>query len=73
MVVPNLTGMTNSAVAANDFAGTLAVEIEHNLLDRWSRRFKHVLDLLGPWLADCLPPAASESDREHREWRRNYR
>lgn len=45
MVVPNLTGITNSAVVARDLAGTFAVEIKHNLLNPWARRIKRALDL----------------------------
>ena len=32
LVVPNLSGTTNSAVVARDFAGTLAIEMKYNLL-----------------------------------------
>lgn len=46
IVMPNLTGITNSAVTARDFAGSLGVEIKHNLLDPWSMRTKRVLDLV---------------------------
>jgi Undecaprenyl-phosphate galactose phosphotransferase WbaP len=46
MVMPNLGGITNSAVMARDFAGTFAVEIRQNLLFPWARRTKHALDLL---------------------------
>jgi Undecaprenyl-phosphate galactose phosphotransferase WbaP len=46
LIVPNLNGVTNSAVVARDFAGTFAVEIKHNLLDPWSQRLKRTLDLL---------------------------
>lgn len=47
LVVPNLNGMTNSAVVARDFAGTFAVEIKQNLLDPWAQRLKRALDLFG--------------------------
>jgi Undecaprenyl-phosphate galactose phosphotransferase WbaP len=47
LIVPNLNGVTNSAVVARDFAGTLAVEIKQNLLDPWSQRLKRALDLVG--------------------------
>ncbi len=47
LVVPNLGGVTNSAVIARDFAGTFAVEIKHNLLDPWAQRLKRALDLVG--------------------------
>lgn len=47
LLVPNLSGVTNSAVVARDFAGTFAVEIKHNLLDPWTQRLKRALDLFG--------------------------
>jgi Undecaprenyl-phosphate galactose phosphotransferase WbaP len=47
MVIPNLGGITNSAVVARNFAGTFGVEIKHNLLDPWARRTKRALDLFG--------------------------
>jgi Undecaprenyl-phosphate galactose phosphotransferase WbaP len=45
VIIPDLDGITNSAVVARDFAGTFGVEIRHNLLDPWAQRFKRVLDL----------------------------
>jgi Undecaprenyl-phosphate galactose phosphotransferase WbaP len=45
LVISNLGGITNSAVTARDFAGTLAVEIKYNLLNPWARRAKRILDL----------------------------
>lgn len=45
IVMPNLGGITNSAVVARDFAGSFGVEIRHNLLDPWARRIKRLLDL----------------------------
>jgi Undecaprenyl-phosphate galactose phosphotransferase WbaP len=47
MVMPNLNGVTNSAVVARDLSGTLAVEIKQNLLNPWAQRLKRALDLLG--------------------------
>ena len=44
-VVPNLAGVTTSAVVARDLAGTLGVEIKHNLLNPWAQRTKRALDL----------------------------
>ena len=44
-VIPNLDGVTNSAVVARDFAGTFGVEIRHNLLNPSVRRAKRALDL----------------------------
>ncbi len=46
IVIPNLGGITNSAVLARNFAGNFGVEIRHNLLFPWARRAKRVLDLL---------------------------
>ena len=46
MVVPNLNGITNSAVVARDLAGTFAVEIKHNLLNPWALRTKRIVDLV---------------------------
>lgn len=47
MVIPNLHGVTNSAVVARDLSGTLAVEIKQNLLDPWAQSLKRTLDLFG--------------------------
>lgn len=47
MVMPNLNGVTNSAVVARDLSGTLAVEVKQNLLNPWAQRLKRALDLLG--------------------------
>jgi Undecaprenyl-phosphate galactose phosphotransferase WbaP len=46
LIVPNLNGVTNSAVTPRDISGTLALEIKHNLLSPWSQRLKRALDLL---------------------------
>jgi Undecaprenyl-phosphate galactose phosphotransferase WbaP len=46
VVMPNLGGITNSAVIARNFAGNFGVEIKHNLLFPWARRAKRILDLL---------------------------
>jgi len=45
-VIPNLTGIANSAVVARDFAGVFGVEIKHNLLNPWVRRTKRALDFV---------------------------
>ncbi len=45
MIIPDLSGVTNSGVVARDLAGTFAVEIKYNLLDPWALRTKRVLDL----------------------------
>jgi Undecaprenyl-phosphate galactose phosphotransferase WbaP len=46
IVMPNLNGITTSAVIARDFAGSFGVEIKHTLLFPWARRVKRSLDLL---------------------------
>ena len=46
LVIPNLSGITNSAVVARDLAGTFAVEIKYNLLNPWALRVKRVTDLV---------------------------
>ena len=46
MIIPNLSGVTNSAVVARDFNGMFGVEIRHNLLDPWAQRSRRALDLL---------------------------
>ena len=45
VVIPNLSGITNSAVVARDFGGTFGVEIEYNLLNPWAQRMKRVIDV----------------------------
>jgi FlaA1/EpsC-like NDP-sugar epimerase len=45
VIIPDLGGITNSAVVARDLAGTFGVEIRHNLLDPWAQRSKRVLDI----------------------------
>jgi len=54
VIIPNLSGVTNSAVAAKNFAGTFAVEIKYNLLDPWALRVKRVIDLLGTVIGGAL-------------------
>ena len=54
MVVPNLGGITNSAVAAKDLAGTFAVEIKYNLLDPWALRTKRALDVIATIVGGTL-------------------
>ncbi len=45
LIMPNLSGVTNSAVLARNFAGTLALEIKYNLLNPWALRAKRIMDL----------------------------
>jgi Undecaprenyl-phosphate galactose phosphotransferase WbaP len=54
LVVPNLSGITNSAVIARDLAGTFAVEMKCNLLDPWARRLKRGLDVAGAVVGGLL-------------------
>jgi Undecaprenyl-phosphate galactose phosphotransferase WbaP len=46
LVIPNMGGVTNSAVVARDLAGTFAVEVKYNLLNPWALRTKRVTDLV---------------------------
>ena len=46
IIIPNLVGVTNSAVTARDFAGTFGVQIKHNLLDPRVQKFKRALDIV---------------------------
>jgi Undecaprenyl-phosphate galactose phosphotransferase WbaP len=46
LVVPNLAGVTNSAVVARSLAGTFAVEIKYNLLNPFALRAKRVADIV---------------------------
>jgi Undecaprenyl-phosphate galactose phosphotransferase WbaP len=54
LIVPNLNGITTSAVAPRDFAGTVTLEIKQNLLDPWSRSLKRALDLVGTIIGGVL-------------------
>ena len=54
IVIPNLGGVTNSAVVARDLAGIFGVEIKQNLLNPWARRTKRTLDLLGVIIGGLL-------------------
>jgi Undecaprenyl-phosphate galactose phosphotransferase WbaP len=47
VVIPDLAGVTNSTVMARNLAGTLGLEVRHNLLAPWVRRFKRGLDVIG--------------------------
>jgi Undecaprenyl-phosphate galactose phosphotransferase WbaP len=54
LVIPNLSGVTNSAVVARDLAGTFAVEIKYNLLDPWALRAKRLADLVATVVGGIL-------------------
>jgi Undecaprenyl-phosphate galactose phosphotransferase WbaP len=54
MIIPNLGGVTNSAVVARDLAGTLGVEIRHNLLNPSVQRAKRALDLVAAVVGGIL-------------------
>jgi Undecaprenyl-phosphate galactose phosphotransferase WbaP len=54
ILIPNLSGLTTSAVAARDFSGTLGVEIKHNLLNPWVLRAKRLLDLAATLVGGIL-------------------
>jgi len=54
LIVPNLGGLTNSAVMAKDFSGTFAVEIQYNLLNPWALRAKRAVDLVATMAGGIL-------------------
>lgn len=54
IVIPNLGGITNSAVIARDFSGTFGVEIRYNLLDPWAQRIKRALDVVATLVGGAL-------------------
>jgi Undecaprenyl-phosphate galactose phosphotransferase WbaP len=54
MIIPNLAGITNSAVVARDLDGTFAVEIKYNLLDPWALRVKRVADVVATLVGGAL-------------------
>ena len=54
MVIPNLGGITNSAVVARDLAGTFGVEINYELLNPWAQRTKRVLDIVATLIGGVL-------------------
>jgi Undecaprenyl-phosphate galactose phosphotransferase WbaP len=54
MVIPNLGGITNSAVVARDLAGTFSVEINYDLLNPWAQRVKRVIDILFTLIGGAL-------------------
>ena len=54
MIIPNLSGVTNSAVVARDLAGTFGVEIRYNLLNPWALRTKRILDLAATTVGGIL-------------------
>jgi Undecaprenyl-phosphate galactose phosphotransferase WbaP len=46
IIIPNLEGITTSAVTTRNLAETFGLEIKHNLLDPWALRMKRLLDLM---------------------------
>jgi len=54
IIIPNLGGVTTSAVAARDLGGIIGVEIVENLLNPWSLRMKRALDLLATLVGGTL-------------------
>jgi Undecaprenyl-phosphate galactose phosphotransferase WbaP len=54
LVIPDLNGVTNSAVVARDLAGTFAVEIKYNLLNPWALRAKRAADLVATVIGGTL-------------------
>jgi len=47
IVIPNLGGMTNSALTTRGLGSVFGIEIKQNLLNSWNLRVKRVLDLAG--------------------------
>jgi Undecaprenyl-phosphate galactose phosphotransferase WbaP len=45
VVIPNLGGVTNSAVTARNLGGVFGIEIKYNLLSPWALRFKRIMDI----------------------------
>jgi Undecaprenyl-phosphate galactose phosphotransferase WbaP len=45
IVIPDLVGVTTSAVTVRNLAGIFGVEVKHNLLDPWALRTKRAMDL----------------------------
>ena len=54
IVMPGLTGVGTSAVAARNLAGTLGLEVRHNLLDPWVLRAKRMLDVAATVIGGIL-------------------
>jgi Undecaprenyl-phosphate galactose phosphotransferase WbaP len=54
LVIPNLGGITNSAVVARNLAGTFAVEIKYNLLNPWALRAKRAADVVATLVGGAL-------------------
>ena len=54
LIVPNLNGITNSAVVARNFAGTLALEVKYNLLNPWALWVKRIIDLCAAVIGGAL-------------------
>jgi Undecaprenyl-phosphate galactose phosphotransferase WbaP len=54
IVIPNLEGITNSAVVARNFAGIFGVEIRYNLLNPSVLRVKRAIDLVATALGGAL-------------------
>lgn len=54
LVIPNLNGITNSAVTARNLAGTFAVEMKYNLLSPWALRTKRIIDLCATVIGGIL-------------------
>jgi Undecaprenyl-phosphate galactose phosphotransferase WbaP len=54
LVIPDLNGVTNSAVVARDLAGTLALENKYNLLNPWALRAKRAADLVATVVGGTL-------------------
>jgi Undecaprenyl-phosphate galactose phosphotransferase WbaP len=54
LVIPDLAGVTNSAVVARQLGDTLAVEVRYNLLSPWALRAKRLIDLVATLIGGTL-------------------
>jgi Undecaprenyl-phosphate galactose phosphotransferase WbaP len=54
VIIPNLDGVTNSAVVARNLAGTFGVEVGQNLLDSLTLRTKRLLDFVATLVGGVL-------------------
>jgi Undecaprenyl-phosphate galactose phosphotransferase WbaP len=54
VIIPDLIGITNSAVVARDLGGTFGVEINYHLLNPWAQRVKRVLDIVATLIGGAL-------------------
>jgi Undecaprenyl-phosphate galactose phosphotransferase WbaP len=54
VIIPNLDGITNSAVVARDLGGIFGLEMKYNLLNPWAQRLKRTMDIVATIIGGCL-------------------